>query len=175
MGIRLTSYILRNSLNLVHNQPILKKIISGDATYEDYVANHRIDGSEERPHHTVNKAIEELEENKKDFMIRNVPKFGKKSVLDLRPEKSDSTKACNVLCGKIISVERPLLHKLIAELNILIKNTNDNVIDYLSRADDMQYNYPLLKEGVCKKMYNKDISKELPYESFRTILNSCLK
>ena len=137
------------------------------------MANHRIDASEERPHHRVNKAIEELEGNKKDFMIRSLPKFGKKSVLGLRPEKSDGTKACNVLCGKIISVERPLLHKLIAELKILIKNTKDNVIDYLSRADDMQYNYPLLKERVCNKIYNKDISKELPYESFRTILNSC--
>ena len=76
----------------------------------------------------------------------------KKSVLFLRPYKGNGNKAWDVLRKKFKSFERPRLQKLISELTNLKKKSNETVIDYLNRAEEIQYNLEQeVNEGVSEK------------------------
>ena len=101
-----------------------------------------------------------------------VQALDKTSVLFLRPHKGDGTRAWDVLCKRFKSFERPQLHKLIAQLTSLKKTSSESIVDYLTRADDMQYNLTLVNEGISEKMFVSIILKGLPkeYENFATLV-----
>ena len=95
----------------------------------------------------------------------------KKSVLFLRTYKGNGSKAWDVLRKKFKSFERPRLQKLISELTTLKKNSNETVIDYLTRADEIQNNLEQVNEGVSEKMLISVFLTGLPkqFETFSTI------
>ena len=101
-----------------------------------------------------------------------VQALDKPSVLFLRPHKGDDTRAWDVQCKRFKSFERPQLHKLIAQLTRLRKTSSESIVDYLTRADDMQYNLTLVNEGISEKIIVSIILKRLPkkYENFATLV-----
>ena len=131
----------------------LEKVSTGDATHEDYMPSLRSGASEEQRAQAVNKGREELEERKRALWYEPVQALDKKSVLFLRPHKGDVTKAWDILCKRFKSFERPQLHKLISELTSLKKNSNESKVDYLTRAEDMNYILTLVNEGLSEKMF----------------------
>ena len=150
----------------------LGKVLSGEATYLDYVPAVRNNSSEEQRRQAIEKGREELEEKKKTLWYELVQALDKTSVLFLRPHKGDGTRAWDVLCKRFKSFERPQLHKLIAQLTSLRKTSSESIVDYLTRADDMQYNLTLVNEGISEKMFVSIILKGLPkeYENFATLV-----
>ena len=86
----------------------------------------------------------------------------------LRPYKGNGSKAWDVLRKRFKSFERPRLQKLISELTTLKKNSNETVIDYLTRAEEIQYNLEQVNEGVSEKRLISIILKGLPkqFETF---------
>ena len=90
----------------------------------------------------------------------------KKSVLFLRPYKGNGSKAWDVLRKRFKSFERPRLQKLISELTTLKKNSNETVIDYLTRAEEQvsrgTNNLEQVNEGVSEKMLISIILKGIP-------------
>ena len=129
----------------------LGKVLRGEGTYLDYVQTVRNNSSEEQRRQAIEKGREELEEKKKTLWYELVRALDKTSVLFLRPHKGDGTRAWDVLCKRFKSFERPQLHKLIAQLTSLRKTSSEIIVDYLSRADDMQYNLTVGTKGLVKK------------------------
>ena len=88
-----------------------------------------------------------------------------------RPYQGNGSKAWDVLRKRFKSFERPRLQKLISELTTLKKNRNETVIEYLTRAEEIQYNLEQVNEGVSEKMLISIILKGLPkqFETFSTI------
>ena len=97
----------------------LGKVLSGEATYLDYVPTVRNNSSEEQRRQAIEKGRVELEEKKKTLWYELIQALDKTSVLFLRPHKGDGTRAWDVLCKRFKSFERPQLHKLIAQLTSL--------------------------------------------------------
>ena len=62
---------------------------------------------------------------------------------------------------------------MIAQLTSLKKTSSESIVDYLTRADDMQYNLTVVNEGISEKMLISIILKGLPkeYENFTTLVN----
>ena len=89
----------------------------------------------------------------------------------LRPYKGNGSKAWDVLRKRFKSVERPRLQKLIFDLTTLKENSKETVIDYLTRAEEIQYNLEQVNEGVSEKMLISIILKGLPkqFETFSPI------
>ena len=150
----------------------LGKVLSGEATYLDYVPAVRNNSSEEQRNQATEKGREELEEKKKTLWYELVQALDKTSVLFLSPRKGDGTRAWDVLCKRFKSFERPQLHKLIAQLTSLRKTSSESIVNYLTRAADMQYNLTLVNEGISEKMFVSIILKGLPkeYENFATLV-----
>ena len=65
----------------------------------------------------------------------------KKSVFFLRPYRGKGSEAWSVLCKRFKSFERPCLQKLISDLTNLRKYNNESIVDYITRAKDMQVNF----------------------------------
>ena len=151
----------------------LGKVLSGEATYLDYVPAVRNNSSEEQRRQAIEKGREELEEKKKTLWYELVHALDKTSVLFLRPHKGDGTRAWDVLCKRFKNFERPQRHKLIAQLTSLRKTSSKSIVDYLNRADDMQYNLTLVNEGISEKVFVSIILKGLPkeYENLRPDMN----
>ena len=101
----------------------------------------------------VNKGREEIEQRKRTGWYKLVQGLDKRSVLLLRPHKSDNTTTWDKLWKKFKTFEGPQLHKLISELTSLKKNIYESIVDYLTRADDMKYNLTLVNEGVSEQMF----------------------
>ena len=75
----------------------LGKVLSGEATYLDYMQTVRNNSSEEQRRQAIEKGREELEEKNKTLCYELVQALDKTSVLFLRPHKGDGTRACDVL------------------------------------------------------------------------------
>ena len=112
----------------------------------------RNNSSEEQRRQAIENGWEELEEKTKILWYELVQALDKSSVLFLRPYKGDGTRAWDVLCKRFKSFEKPQLHKLMAKLTSLRKIFSESIVDYLTRADDMQYNLTLVNEGISEKM-----------------------
>ena len=149
------------------------KNLSGEATYLDYVQIVRNSSSEEQRRQAIEEGREELEAKKRTLWYELVQALDKTSVLFLRPHKGDGTRAWDVLCKHLKSFERPQLHKLIAQLMSLKKTSSESIEDYLTRADDMQYNLIRVNEGISDKMFISIILKGLPkeYQNSATLVN----
>ena len=137
------------------------KILSGEATYLDYVPAVKNNYSEEQRRQAIEKSREELKE-KKTLWYELVLALDKTSVLFLRPHKDDGTRSWDVLYKGFKNFERPQLYKLIAQLTSLRKDSSESIVDYLTRADDKQRNLTLANERISKKMFVSMILKGLP-------------
>ena len=115
---------------------ILGKVLSGEASYLDYVQAVRNNSSEVLGRLVIEKGWEELEEKKKTLWYESVQDLDKTSLF-LRPYKGDGTRAWDVQCKRFKIFERPQLHKLIAQLTSCRKTSSRSIVDYLIRADDM--------------------------------------
>ena len=118
----------------------LGKFFTGEVIHDDNMPSARNVASEEQIAQAVNKGRGELEERKWTLWYELVHALDKKSVLFLRPHKSDDTKAWDINRKRFKGFERPLLHKLITELTILKTNSNEKIVDYLKRGEHMSYN-----------------------------------
>ena len=96
----------------------------------------------------------------------------KKSVLFLRPYRGMGSEAWSVLCKNFKSFERPRLRKLISGLTNMRKYNNESIVDYISRADDMQLSLSKVDESISEKTFVSILLKGLPreFESFCTLV-----
>ena len=96
----------------------------------------------------------------------------KKSVLFFRSQKGDCTWTWDIFCKKFKSFERPQLLNLLSELIKLKNNSNESTVEYLTRADDINFKLTLVNEEVSEKIFVSINLKGLPnkYETFITLL-----
>ena len=88
----------------------------------------------------------------------------KKSVLFLRPFIGKGRKAWEFLCKRFKSAERPKLQQLISDLTTIRMKAYESVVDYITRAEELQYNLDEIDEGLNEKMFVSIILKGLPKE-----------
>ena len=95
----------------------------------------------------------------------------KKSVF-LRPYRGKGSEAWSVLCKGFKSFETQRLQKLISDLTNLRKYNNESIVDYITRAEDMQSNLSEVDESITEKMFVSILLEGLPreFESFRTLV-----
>ena len=77
----------------------------------------------------------------------------KKSVLFLRSYIRKESEAWNVLCRRFQSFDKPFLQKLIMNFKNLWKYSNENIVIYITRAEDMQLNFFEVDESISEKMF----------------------
>ena len=85
----------------------LKKVLSGEANYLDYLQDFRNNYLEGQCRQPIEKGRDESEEKKRTLCYELVQALDKTSVLFLRPRKSDGTRAWNVMCKRFKSVATP--------------------------------------------------------------------
>ena len=85
-------------------------------------------------------------------------------VLFLRPYKGEGSKAWEILCKRFKSAERPRLQQLISDLTSIRMKANETVVDYITRAEELQYNLDEVDEGLSEEMSVSIILKGLPKE-----------
>ena len=56
-----------------------------------------------------------------------------------------------MLTKRFRSFERPRLQRLVSELTSPIKRDNEKLIEYITRAEKLQYNSNKVNEGLCEK------------------------
>ena len=93
--------------------------------------------------------------------------FRQKLVLFLRPYKGKGSRAWEILCKRFKSAERPRLQQLISDLTSIRMKANESVVDYITRAEKLQYNLDGVYECLSEKMFVSIILKGLPKE-FKT-------
>ena len=130
----------------------LNKILDETVDYRNFMPSLRPNASSDQKQAAIDKGKESFEEKQLHIWYELVQSLDKKSVLFLRPYKGNGSKAWDVLRKRFKSFERPRLQKLISELTTLKKNSNETVIDYLIRAEEIQYNLEQVNEGVSEKM-----------------------
>ena len=82
----------------------------------------------------------------------------------LRPYKGKGSKAWEILCKKFKSAERPRLQQLISDLTSIRLKANEGIVEYITRAEELQYNLDEVDEGLSEKMFVSIILKGLPKE-----------
>ena len=129
----------------------LNKILDETVDYRNFLPSLRPNASSDQKQAVIDKEKEIFEKKQLHIWYELVQALDKKSVLFLRPYKGNGNKAWDVLRKKFKSFERPRLQKLISELTNLKKKSNETVIDYLTRAEEIQYNLEQVNEGVSEK------------------------
>ena len=72
-------------------------------------------------------------------------------VLYLRPYKGDGAQAWDVLTNRLLSFERTRLQKLVRERTSLVKNDEESLFVFITRADELQCNLNQVNEGLSEK------------------------
>ena len=92
-------------------------------------------------------------------------------MLFLRSQKGDGPAAWGKLCERFRSYERPRLQHLIKKLTSHRKESSETVIEYITRAEDLQYNLKQIGEAVSEQMFISILLKGLPkeYKTFVTM------
>ena len=88
----------------------------------------------------------------------------KKSVLFLKPYEGKESKAREILCSRFKSAAIPRLQQLISDLTSIRMKANESVVDYTTRAEELQYNFDEVDEGLSEKMFVSIILKGLSKE-----------
>ena len=108
---------------------------------------------------------ENIEAKNRTLWYGLVEALDKTSVLFLRQLKGDGTGAWELLCKRYKFFERKRLKKFIAQLTSLENTSSESIVEYLTRADDVQYKLtPVNEGGISKKIFVSIILKELPKE-----------
>ena len=79
-----------------------------------------------------------------------------------------------MLCKRFKKFQRPRLQILISDLTNLRKYNNESLVDYITRAEDMQLNLSEVDESISEKMFVSILLKGLPreFECFCTLVNN---
>ena len=141
----------------------LNKILDETVDYRNFMPSLRPNASSDQKQAAIDKRKEIFEEKRLHIWYELVQALDKKSVLFLRSYKGNDSKAWDVLRKMFKSFERPRLQKLISELTTLKKNSNETVIDYFTRAEEIQYNL----EQTLISIILKGLPKQ--FETFSTI------
>ena len=142
----------------------LYEVLDGSSTFEDYVPSTRPNASRAEKDAAVDKRREIFKEKQMQIWYELVSALDKQSVLYLRPYKGDGAQAWDVLIKRFRSFERPRLQKLVSELTSLVKRDNESLIEYITRAEELQYNLNQVNEGLSEKMFTSFLLKGLPNE-----------
>ena len=102
----------------------------------------------------------------------NLFRASTRSQFFLRPNREKGSEAGSVLCKRIKSFEIPRLPKLIFEFTNLRKYSTENLVDYITRAEDMQFNLSEVDESISEKIFVSILLKGLPreFESFCSLV-----
>ena len=71
-----------------------------------------------------------------------------KTALFLRHHKSNGSKAWEILCRRLKSAERPRLQQLDSDLTWVRIKADESVVEYITRAEELQNNLNELDEGL---------------------------
>ena len=87
-----------------------------------------------------------------------------KSLLFVRSYKGDGPAAWKALCDRFKRFERPRLQQLIEKLTSLRKDQNETIVDFITRAEDLQYNLSQVDEALSEQMIIPILLQGLPKE-----------
>ena len=68
------------------------------------------------------------------------------------------------MCKRFKSAEIPRLQQLISDLISIRMKANESVVGYTTRAEELQYNFDEVDEGLSEKLFVSIILKGLPRE-----------
>ena len=150
----------------------LYKVLDGSNTFEHYVPSTRPNASQAEKDAAIAKGREVFKAKQLKRWYELVFVLDKQSVPYLRPFKGDGAQAWDVLTKRFRSFERPRLQKLVSELTRLIKRDDESLIEYITRAEELQYNLNQVNEGLSEKMINSILLKGLPnkFDNFVTLV-----
>ena len=118
----------------------------------DFEKNLKPNASEEARLRNKQQAREKFNEVKMCVWCEIIQSLDKRSAMLLRPYKEDGPKAWSVMCDRYKSCERPRLQQLIEKLTNLKLTINENVIDYITRAEELPSNLREVDEQVSEPM-----------------------
>ena len=143
------------------------KVLDGSITFADYVPSARPNAPRAEKDAAIAEGRDIFKEKQLQIwceLVPALPALKKQSVLYLRPYKGDGAQIWDVLTKRFRSFERPRLQKLVSELTSLVKRDNENLIDYITRAEELQYNLNQVNEALSEKMFTSILLKGLPNE-----------
>ena len=129
----------------------LYKVLDGSSTFEDYVPSTVRNASRAKKGAAIAKGRGVFTEKQMQICYKLVSALDKQSVLYLRPYKGDWAQAWYALTKRFLSFERPRLQKLVSELTSLVKRDDESLIEYITRAEELQYNLNQVNEGLSEK------------------------
>ena len=118
----------------------LRGVLLGTETEEDFLQKDKPNASREHREEARVKAAKVFEDKKYHVWCELVQCLDAKSVLFLPSQKGDGPAAWGKLCERFGSYERPRLQHLIEKLTSHRKESSETVIEYITRAEDLQYN-----------------------------------
>ena len=153
----------------------LYKVLDVSSTFEDYVPSTRPNASRAEKDAAIAKGREICKEKQMQIWYELVLLLDKQSVLCLRPYEGDGAQAWDVLTKRFRSFERPRLQKLVSKLTSLVQRDDDNLIEYITRAEELQFNLNQVSEGLSEKVFTSILLKGLPneFDVFVTIAKYC--
>ena len=77
-----------------------------------------------------------------------------------------------MLTKRFRSFERTRLQELVSELTSLVKRDDETLIEYITRAEELQYNLNQVNEALKEKMFTSTLLKGLPkyFDNFVTLV-----
>ena len=128
----------------------------------------RSSSSREERQEANKKAAEVFADKKYQIWCELVQCLDKKSLLFVRSHKGDVPAAWKALCDRLKSFDRPRLQQLTKELTLFRKDQNEIIVDYIMRAEDLQYNLNQVDEALSKQKFISILLKGLPkdFETF---------
>ena len=130
----------------------LLRILKGQCDETDSEKNLKPNASEEARLWNKQQAREKFDELKMRVWCEIIQSVDKRSAMFLRPYKEDGPKARAVICDRYKSCERPRLQQLIEKLTNLKMIVYESVIDYITRAEELQRNLREVDEQVIQPM-----------------------
>ena len=137
-------------------------VLEGSVTVRDIEQKLEEGGSHEATTKAKERAENIMEDWKRMIWCEMVPTL--ENVLYLRPYKGDSPRAWKVLCEKYRSFQWPRLQCLIEKLTSLRKENSETVGEYVTRAEEYQYELKQEGEEVTEKILTSLKMKGLPKE-----------
>ena len=150
----------------------LNKILDSTEVYRELIPTLRGRPSQEQNDAANRRGKEVFDEKQMAIWYELFQCLDKKSVLFLRPYRGKGSETWSVLCKRFRSFERPSLQKLISVLIKLRKYNNESIVDYITRAEDVQLNLSRVDESKSENVFVSILLKAIPreIESFCSLL-----
>ena len=118
----------------------LWRVLKGHCEETEFEINLKPKASKEAKLRNKKQAREKFDEIKMRAWCEIIQPLDKRSAMFLRPYKEDGPKAWAIMFGQYRSSERPRQQQLIEKLTYLKMIANESVIDYITRAEELQIN-----------------------------------